>query len=311
MLIRRLAVNLVRSSKSRAISVPLRILALLSIRFFGSSLAARRIVDFSFPVAPIKTVGELPSIGLHVVAARKDFIWINEVIEMAVKNSLNPVDKVLVVVPDYQVDDLPKLSRPVTVIEESALLPEEIQQAIRANSPVGREGWITQQAAKLWSVHESSELGVLVVDSDTFLTFPRAFLDNEARQLLSISHEYHTPYEMHAKRSWGKRRIDRGLSYVTHHQLMQPDIVREMFNSAKDLATWIRSGDASLRSPIADYHCYGRFLRDNFPRRSHMARWGNVASASWQGKAETELGGDEETLTESHLSVSMHHYLRQ
>lgn len=281
------------------------------IAIFGTSTYLRRLGDYVALSHPIEISKPLPPISLHVVASKKDFPLLPLAVNQARIMSLNPVANVLIIVPERQRGFLPKLPPGVTVVGEEQVLSSEVFETINAHHPPGRRGWIVQQALKLWSVWNSSAEGVLVVDADTILTKKRAFLSSDKKQLLSYSHEYHGPYEEHCSRVWGLRRFDKGLSYVCHHQLMQPEILHEMFPTEDELKNWILAARIEQRSPLADYHSYGRWLVDHHPDRVARGRWGNT-------KSPLIRDGNSEMLQAKRLlcevasnvfSVSFHHYL--
>lgn len=285
----------------------------LLIRVCGSSLYLRRCADYASGLAPLNAVNDRPSIHLHIVASAKDFALLPLVISQVTRNCLNAIERVLVIVPDLPSIELPSLPDFAEVIKETAVLPTSTLRVIDSHHPVGRRGWILQQALKLWSARNSESEGVLIIDADTILTQPRVFLGNSGKQVLSYSHEYHTPYEIHATKIWGPRKRDFGLSYVCHHQLMQPDILREMFPTVRDFEKWILEADILERSPIADYHCYGRWLVDHYPHRATYARWGN-RSVPITRDSYTEARQAAEHLRESSIdtfSISFHHYLHE
>lgn len=270
----------------------------------------RRLVDDAQPNDPLHKEKELPAIEVVISLAEKDLRSVNLAIQGCIENSRNLIAKISVVVPD-SLENLVRQSLPeANVLVESEVLPAHIRRSISANHPEGREGWIKQQAIGIVLARESEYCGVLVLDSDTIFIRPLTFLGSGSVQLLQFSHEYEEPYETHAERMWGKRRTHLGLSYVTHYQLMQPAILNEMFPDLDSVAKWLRLGDSNLRSPIADYHSYGRFLADNFGEKYVLGRWGNK-SISWDllrsdsRKSVSALSN----LFPEYYSVSVHEYL--
>lgn len=226
---------------------------------------------------------ELPSIDLLVVASRKDYNTLPFAISHAKKFSENPIRMTTVITPSNERSELPELGGEVIVKDDEESLPVETISTIERFHPPGRRGWILQQALTFLEVASSSASGVLVMDADTLLLRERTFLRANGAQLLVLSNRYHREYERHASNIWGPRTRYQGLSFVTHHQLMRPEIVREMFESDPLLYRWISSANLSEKSPISEYHSYGRWLSENYPSLSELGRWGNYSPRQHTG----------------------------
>lgn len=310
-IVKRLAMLVLRKAKWSVLQFTARKIAKTLISQRGTSLYLRRIVDYSLPNEPISAKGVLPSIELLIVAGPKDFPLLPLVIESASQNCKNPLSRVFAVVPDKNIENLPRLPNMVQVVGEGKVLPAEVRSAIGNHHPEGRKAWVLQQALKLWFARESDAPGVLILDADTVLAKPRTFLNSDGKQLLSYSHEYEQAYETHAAEVWGRRITDFGMSYVCHHQMMQPNVLRHMFPSARHLKRWVLAADLTHHSPISEYHSYGRFLADNYPSRISYGSWGNKAAGIVRGKADENRQMLEhlENVTKETFSISFHHYL--
>lgn len=271
----------------------------------------RRTVDESLPFQPRMASKYPPEISVVIPAEAKDFSLLRKTIASAESFSLNPIREVLVIVPKSQEKLARQFSDTAQIEIEEAFLPGEIRSAISGHFSPHRRGWATQQVLKLWAVWTSTSPGVLCIDSDTIFTRPRQFLDSSGRQLISFSREYHPPYEAHAERIWGSRRTNINLSFVTHFQLMQPGLVREMFSGVDDVVRWLTESDPCEMSSLSEYHCYGRWISDNRPNLVRFGKWGNVAR-----KLDPD-NRDDPVLVESILanvppdvgSVSFHSYM--
>lgn len=273
----------------------------------------RRWVDEAQISDPLSGSDSLPEIDLVIAAATKDLRSAKLAVTEFLKHASNPTRSVLIVVSNDGLNLAKQLfaTEKVQIQDEREFLPRSLLAMIEENHPAGRKGWITQQVIGIFAAMQSDAPGIVVLDSDTVLIRPLAFLDRQGVQLLQFSHEYVAQYEKHAARVWGARRRHANMSYVTHYQLMQPDIVREMFPTPEDIGFWLLEGDMTLKSPIADYHSYGRFLVENHPSRFMLGRWGNK-SAQWGQfpgeKTDTFLFELREKYSTS-FSVSFHTYL--
>lgn len=277
---------------------------------FRSLPITRKLVNDAQITDPLRNSLSKPPIDVVIAIASKDFVTAPLAIQGVLRNCANPVNKIFAVVEDSSLDDARKLLPEIFLLSENMALPQVIRDAVKSNHPRGREGWILQQVLGMYLASSSPAAGVLVLDSDTVLTDRVTFLDGSGTQLLQLSKEYNRQYEIHSRQMWGARRRFRGLSFVTHYQLMQPEILRKMFPDSDSFVKWVSLGRTDHQSPIADYHSYGRFLSDKFPRRVRLGRWLNKP-VKW-----TDSVGNEPTLDglmriySKYSSVSFHSYLR-
>ena len=289
-------------------------------------LIVRKLLDASAPVNPLAKSGLAPEIEICIPCTEKDLILLREVIGSAIITSENRVGSIRVVVPHLQVEIFEQhlgnqfRHHNLVVISEADLLGELIHLCISVAPPT-RRGWLIQQIVKFMCVLTSEYKGVLILDSDTVLTSCRTWLRGDQTQILMISEEYHAPYQQHFlkfQESSKKLKVpyrNPRVSFVTHHQLMQPTFLREMFggyiNWKHGLESWIIAVKFEGESPACEYHCYGTYMVTNNPRKILFARWGNIAIA--RSDARISNGNlDSVTLRTnfpSHLSVSMHAYL--
>ena len=282
----------------------------------------REILDASTPVNPIKWSPDLPAIELAIPSTLKDLPYLKLVIQSAIKNSHNPIRLVRVVVPSSEIEQF-RLTlgggvegTTLQVIDEEQLLGN-LLEICNEVAPLNRRGWLIQQVLKYLCVLTSKSAGVLIMDSDTVLTTPRTWLDEDGTQMLMISYEYHLPYQLHFLKfkmaldtSSGAPKSPR-VSYVTHHQIMQPDLLREMLggelNWEAGLRAWISAIDFQTQSPACEYHCYGTYLALAKTHRYKLARWGNIAMqrSQFQGLSLNRSRGRFGNV----CSISVHAYL--
>jgi hypothetical protein len=191
------------------------------------------------------------------------------------------------------------------MIHESEFIPHELEKIIRTFSE-SRQGWVRQQIIKFLAVMNASTESTLVCDSDTYLTHKRLWVNSDGIQQLQISHEYSEEYENHFKEMFGQEKKSKcKVSFVTHHQLMQKEIISEMFGeNLSGLSNWLESANKSSSSPISEYHCYGRFISDRHSDRCMFSRWNNLFT-TFQATNVNELV---EINTNDYSSISIHKY---
>ncbi len=179
----------------------------------------------------------------------------------------------------------------------------------------GRSGWVLQQAIKFQTASES-EIPVLVLDSDTVLIAPRTFL-KAGKVLLMVGTDNHKPYFEHIRGYFDAQTKMEPLSFVTHHQLMIPSVLQDMFVRFGGLYRWLKLGleKEGSASPVSEYQTYGSFTfkyqRDNLMLGSWSNR--NALEKEYQLLAippYLALDQLEKKSGRNFFSVSFHSYLK-
>lgn len=268
--------------------IPSRISAHLAMSFASSTLARFRVLriifDYSLPSTQTETSSS--PVIVMIPATKKDLHRIPLVIESVFTHSLNPIHEVVLISPVIiNLPDNIVRSYPVSFMHDSRIISDSILSTISTQVPIGRIGWIIQQVIKL-KYSALSSYPVVVLDADTVFLRDTLFIDRNSRQLLQFSYEWHAEYERHYRNFLGARYKDSSfhMSFVTHYQVMQKDLVRQFLGVENEididdrLLAWIKLADFSVDSPISEYHSYGRFLSDFFPNRFRIESWRNFDS---------------------------------
>lgn len=221
-----------------------------------------------------------------------------------------------------------QISSTINLVPEEDLLPEYFNKYIFSHFPRERQGWIRQQLLKFLSAAQLSENGVLLVDADTVILKPQKWLSKNNCQKLDISSEYHEPYQEHFERYLEvleeqqiQRNIRLGVSFVTHHQLMQPWVVKRIFgenerNIHKGLFAWISCIDFTTSlSAASEWHTYGTYLAGVHPEKVELTQWQNRSVA--RNETAPKFSSPYKQLSLDQLrsqfpnvnSISLHHYL--
>ena len=247
-------------------------------RFAGDRVRAH-FVD-SLPFDPLASFEPAP-IEVFIPSSPRDLDVAGAAISGAMKYITNPIEKIVIATPnpsefrDLSTNALTHISSDEEVLGES-LLSEILRVSKRWEDRIPG-GWFVQQALKIEFARKSKSAGVLVIDSDTVLIRPRNFLDTRGIQILSPSYELHSPYVDHFKSYFKLPHRESKLSFVTHHQLLQPSIVREMFPNSEAVLRWCSSGDDnSHSSPVSEYHSYGEYLNVMFPEQRVLSSFRNA-----------------------------------
>jgi len=287
----------------------------------------RLLLDAIQPVDPLRSVKNLPPINIVMPFVRKDLAVLRHAVAGAVRSSKNPVRKVLLITPDRTfadgivsgpavIDDIlgkvgadyPYLS--IEIRRDEEVLGERLVAEIQNLGLEPRyNGWVTCQLVKILSVLQSDSVASLVVDSDTVLQFPRVWVDGLGRQALSIGQECREVPFSHTNKFLGitSRPL---LSFVTHYQLMQKDLLQIIFpDGVEGVGSWLRfanpkNDDGLTGLKLNDYETYGAFIHTHHPERTVLATWGNGSGI----RDMLNPSKNESTPPTWPLSVSYHHY---
>ena len=267
-------------------------------------------LDTALPVDPLHSVSDPPAIDVVIVCAAKDLPTLPLCLEGIGRTCGNPVAKLLLVCPradsaaaqsvagaacrSWQSAREPR----VEVLTDEELLPPALAARIDQLVPEARRGWVRQQLLKILAVlTRAASSAALVVDADTVLLRRRTWVAHDRRQALAVAREFHPPYALHAERMWGPAVRWSLVSFVTHHQLMQREVLEAMFGATGEALTrWLDSADWSETSAIAEYQCYGSWLCSFQPQRVVPARFSNVearrSSVLVTARESAPAGGD-------------------
>lgn len=256
----------------------------------------------------------LPPIDLVFVAHPRDADLLDLATEYALATSRNPIARTVIIVPDNFVDSGALRYPKASVVAESTLVTPSIAEHLNRRFGPGRSAWVLQQVLKFRAVLSSSSTACLLVDADTLLFRPRTWLTKSGVQLLAPSIEYWEPYSAHMARMWPDFDARSPLSWVTHHQLMQKDIVSEMFGAeGEGLDSWIAHAEPQQPSALSEYHSYGAYLFARHRERVGLAQWNNLARprVDLPTIVGPDVGGRMALRLEGRRphSVSFHHYL--
>lgn len=163
----------------------------------------------------------------------------------------------------------------ISVIAEDDVISRAGIRGLLDGFPRERLGWVLQQVIKFQTACES-EIPVLVLDSDTVLIAPRTFLKS-GKVLLMVGTDSHKPYFEHIRNYFDAKPKMEPLSFVTHHQLMHPSVLRDMFIRFGGLSRWLKLGigKRGSASPVSEYQTYGAFRFKYWKDEVVIGSWSN------------------------------------
>jgi hypothetical protein len=271
--------NQLRKSESRVFGlfvmrVSLSLAKVMKLQKLPYSL--RQTISLAQPSNPLRD-RNLPTIDIAIPCHTKDFDNLPLIIQGAKACVRNPIGKIKLVTPGCLSMELQSRFPDCIVSTDESFLGVDLVDLINELVPKERTGWIIQQAIKFRMAISSEQVATLILDADTVLLSPKIWLDSQGRQILCIADEYHLPYKQHIARAFGGQ--THLLSFVTHHQLMQRDSVREIFGQeGEGLIEWIKAADFNESSSVSEYETYGEWMVKRKPKQIVFAKWNNVAA---------------------------------
>lgn len=316
-----------RLTNSHALGTAARLVELVSQRFRKKylPLPARALISLCQPIDPLRGARNLPAIELVIPFVEKDLAALPIVLAAAKRNIRNPLATITLITPRGADPKGPRFSSPasqsaldailwenpdVRVLYDQDILGTALLNELNARFGAGdrNAGWVMQQLIKLSAAHQSAEIGALILDADTVMLSPKTWIRSDKRQLLQIANEYHADFMRHVLMYFGVPKKHR-LSFITHHQLMQPEVVRRMFpNGSESLLDWWKSSTDPIGRDLGDYEAYGCFLAHHYPERVAYGSFGNLFSPHLAKfmRDLRETGLSPEQLIPDYCTVSFH-----
>jgi hypothetical protein len=195
------------------------------------------------------------------------------------KNLLHPIGRILVISPDSsEIKEFCDSYR-CDFVDESRVLPFGVNDINLKINGLNRSGWIFQQLLKLNADTLSKKKHCLVIDADTILTRPQAFI-TKGKEVINCSDEFHKPYFTIYQKITGEQNLF-PLSFVTHHMLLSLEKLRALKNKIELHAKqpWynaiLQNLDKTEFSSFSEYETYGNFVRTNYPHEIETCYWFN------------------------------------
>lgn len=283
-----------RRSNNRLLGLGLRQSLRLKLRLTRTlpTGAHRSFASTCQPIDPLRAAKPLPAIDVAVPFVEKDLPALHLVIEGVYSSIRNPIANLFLVTPGDSLTGRPRFSSQqshneladvlvsfpnLTVRFDRDVLGAHLASELLDKSESKPGGWHLQQVLKYALARSSAQAATLIVDADTVLLSRKTWLGSDGLQLLQFSEEFHQPYMNHFQGFFGLPK-DLPVSFVTHHQLMQTDVVNEMFPTEDALVDWLSFGLAEPDLKVSEYETYGSFLLAKHPRRAAFGTWSNLWS---------------------------------
>jgi len=259
-----------------------------------------------------------PKIELLSVASGKDLEILALSLKSAIRFSLNPISKVIVICPSLEVDKFTlelsrhKIHGSVVILDEDTILSQEFRAKVKQYFGV-RYGWVLQQFLSLEYILQSSASGILMTNADTIQLREVHWLSDNGNQVLMASTSFHEPYYELLSHMFGFRRNPR-FSFITHHMLFQPTLLRSIFGNRgyyrvmEILNAAIQYVNSNEPSPLCiEFEPYGQGLLVDYPENVFLKKLANIGIS--RTNIDIELTVATYGTTPRYNSISLHDYL--
>ncbi len=227
----------------------------------------------------------LPQIEVFLPSTLKDLDVLTYAIKSCHSNSLNPISRISIAVPEHEVQEFKEALIPlgdlnIQIENETNLIGARTVRKIRETFG-SRSGWVIAEFLKLNFVVKSDSPGVLVLDSDTILLQPQLWLDADGKQpIFPVQERENVYFDLLEKLGIEMEGVK--YSFMSHYMLIQPEIYKSMFtemaNSDEELLLEkiITNRDPASKSPFCIcFEAYAHFGLAKFAERFLFSKWSN------------------------------------
>lgn len=262
-----------------------------------------------------------PPLELLLVCASKDFMTLPFAINQALSNCKNSIDSVTVITPDRDRNVAESIceqmenrsEKAIQVRCDSDFLSEESFRRLRLAFGE-RFGWIAQQLITTSFVLQSKANAILVLNADTLLIRNQTFLKSDGTQVLHRSSEYMPDYYRFLRSLDGTLATE--ATHITHHMLMQPAIMREIFKSLglKNIGhlqdnVIAFSAQTGQKAFCLEFEMYAQFVKKLFPERIKEVKFSNIGVPRPENERKISALIDYHQRVGKFNTLSLHDYL--
>jgi hypothetical protein len=250
----------------------------------------RALASSGFSLNPLAQTKHPPAINVCIPFVEKDIEVLPHVVRSVHQYVENPIKKIFLVTPADGSSNTPLLTEEVSIgiltellagqddlelLFDHQVLGEKAWEQIRSAKP---GGWVIQQLVKFASVLRDPSTPTLILDSDTVLLSPKTWVDGNNVQLLQVANEFEPRYFPFMEKFFSiQKRLN--VSFVTHHQLMQPSIVAAMFpQGQQSIVSWWTGSQEFPGAFLSEYESYGSYALQNYPNQVRLGSWSNLLS---------------------------------
>ncbi len=246
-------------------------------------------------------------IDLLIPVVAKDLDMLELVVTHARKNIMHPIRAIYIVAPNEEQIVNQARALGCHFVDETIALPIQIHDIDYFPYEIDRRGWIFQQLLKLSSDDICESEHVLILDSDTLLVRPQAFIQ-DSRTILNCADEYHASYFDCYERILTEKTTS-PFSFICHHMLFERSKLKQLktrieaVHQKKWYQAIVDSIDKNTWAGFSEYETYGNFFISNYPGEFVLLHFFN---ASMKRSSATNFSSS--SLNSPTKSASFHHY---
>lgn len=219
------------------------------------------------------------SVIVVIPLALKDLGIASMCIDAIKRNLLHPIDEIVIVGQSSAKTAEFCRSNEIKYLDEREILEPDLDKIIMEAGLQSRSGWIKQQFLKLNVASYLDGENFLIIDADTILVRPLAFMESE-KQIFWTADDLVFDYHTFTESLIGtvKRK---NYSFVAHCMLFQRSVIEKMTEYVQDKTSqnvFDSMVAALLKNKsgyMSEYELYAYFMRREFPDRCVTKYWYN------------------------------------
>ncbi len=288
------------------------------IRFFRISNRCKSLSLQLLPNNPLGT-NDCEKLEVILLCAPKDERFLELCIKGLELNCMNEITSFTIISPKPLEREIFS-NKPLIYKQDESFISNNLLDFIRSSCPEKSWNILKKQLIMFnYAVHAASNYQ-LYFDVDTILLSKTNFINKAGVQVLHPVTWWEESYSKSAVNAFGIACNALNLTFVSHYQLWSKIIIKGLFslnnNSVEQsLLLWLGSNEITTWNEPSEFHTYGTYATNIFPKKVMLARWGNIRCSH------NTLPTEFETFDTCHRyeyikeisnganSISFHHYL--
>jgi len=251
-------------------------------------------------------------IDIFMPSLEKDSKVLDVCLDHVRKYIKHPIGNIYIVAPN-SAKNVKKIANKYgcILIDEENVLPIRKNAINYFHNGENRGGWVFKMLLNLYADQTCKESNFLILDADTVFIRPTIFV-YKGRPIFNESPLFHKPY-FDTNQKLFKLKHPTSLSYITHYQLFQADVLKKLRKDIEKYAgmPWyeaiIDSLDTNEGSTFADYEIYADYYIHRLKKPAIINYW-VVKDSGINGY--NEFLSLEKKLSKKYGAVALHNYDR-
>lgn len=235
----------------------------------------------------------------------KDLATLPDAVAGIRKNLMHPLGNIYIVAPDS-----PKIRQAAMELGCELILEDKVLPITIKDIHTDRPGWWYQQLLKLYADTIVKTQKFLVLDADTVLIKPQAFV-RKGKTIFYHSDEYNWFYFDFYSKLLNERPVSHA-SFIAHHMIFDKEVLSELRNEVEKIhgKEWYQAIFDIYKTGIgtlSEYETYANFYQRRYPEKMRKNYWYNKSFS--QNKLKS-LDYIKNSLAKTHKSVSFHSWIK-